>query len=94
MKFKLRKASVFTKIVIAALVVYAGFTLVSLSRQISDAKQEREALAGEVDEYVRINAELNYKIEHSEDDAIIEDIARTELGLVEPGEKIFIDVSN
>lgn len=94
MKFKLRKASIFIKVVVVALVVYAGVTLVSLNRQIQAAQEERTALAAEVDAYVRTNAELNYKIEHSEDDAIIEDIARTELGLVEPGEKIFVDVSN
>ena len=55
---------------------------------------EQAALQEEVDAYVRENAELSYKIEHSEDEDIIEDIARNELGLVEPGEKIFIDVSN
>jgi cell division protein DivIC len=94
MKIKLRRASIFTKIVIVALLLYAGVTLVQLNQRIGQAKTEQAALQQEVDDYVRENAELSYKIEHSEDEDIIEDIARNELGLVEPGEKIFIDVSN
>ena len=94
MKIKLRRASIFAKIVIVALLLYAGVTLVQLNQRIGEAKTEQAALQSEVDSYVRENAELSYKIEHSEDEDIIEDIARNELGLVEPGEKIFIDVSN
>ena len=91
MKLKLRRASIFAKIVIVALLLYAGVTLVQLNQRIGEAKTEQAALQSEVDAYVRENAELSYKIEHSEDEDIIEDIARNELGLVEPGEKIFID---
>lgn len=91
---KLRKASIITKIVIAALILYAGVTLVSLRGQVADARAEREELQRLVEETTATNAELEYEIAHSEDDEIIEDIARDKLGLVMPGEKIFYDVGN
>lgn len=40
------------------------------------------------------NAELEYDIAHAGDPETIAEIARTKLGLVKPGEKIFYDVSN
>ena len=40
------------------------------------------------------NAELQYQIDHSEDDDMIESVAREKLGLVKPGEKIFYDTSD
>ena len=39
-------------------------------------------------------AELQYQIDHSEDDDMIESVAREKLGLVKPGEKIFYDTSD
>ena len=36
------------------------------------------------------NAELQYQIDHSEDDDMIESVAREKLGLVKPGEKISV----
>ena len=41
-------------------------------QRIGEAKTEQAALQAEVDAYVRENAELSYKIEHSEDEDIIE----------------------
>ena len=37
------------------------------------------------------NETLSDEIEHASDKDLIMDIARTELGLVEPGEKVFFD---
>ena len=91
---KLRRASIITKIVIMALIVYAGISLLSLKGQISQAREEAAALQAQVDQTARENAELEYDIQHSEDPETIEDIARNKLGLVKPGEKIFYDVSN
>lgn len=90
---KLRRASIFTKVVIAALIVYAGVSLFSLRTQVADANREKAALEAEVSELVQSNEELSYEIEHSDDPRMIEDIARNKLGLVWPGEKIFYDIS-
>jgi len=47
-----------------------------------------------VDDALRENAELEYDVAHAGDPETIESIARTKLGLVKPGEKIFYDVGN
>lgn len=92
MKFK--RTGIVTKIVILAIIVYAGITLVSLKVQVSDARETRDKLQEEVDGVLQTNTELQYAIDHSTDPETIEDIARNKLGLVKPGEKIFYDVNN
>ena len=86
MKFK--KASIFTTLVIAVLMLYAVISLVMVHRQTRQL-QDRAAT-----EMTQSNAELQYQIDHSEDDDMIESVAREKLGLVKPGEKIFYDTSD
>ena len=92
MKFK--RASIFTKIVILALIVYAVISLIGTRERLAAAEADRAALQAEVAAYTRENAELEYDIQHASEDEVIADIARSKLGLVMPGEKIFYDVSN
>jgi cell division protein FtsB len=55
-------------------------------------RQELARLSSEVDAKVRENDQLREKIRRlsGEDPAAIEDIARRELGLMRPGERLFI----
>ncbi len=92
MKFK--RTGIVTKIVILAIIVYAGITLVSLKVQVSGARETRDELQNQVDSVLQTNTELQYAIDHSTDPETVEDIARNKLGLVKPGEKIFYDVNN
>ena len=91
---KLKRASIFTKIVILALIVYATAALVNTRGRVAAAEADRAALQAKVDVALRENAELEYDIEHAGSPEIIAEIARSKLGLVMPGEKIFYDVSN
>ena len=59
-----------------------------------ETKYSAQQLQQQVTDMTQSNAELEYKIEHSEDADTIEEIARDKLGLVKPGEKIFYDMSN
>lgn len=92
MKFK--KAGILTKFIIVALALYAAATLISVKRQTEDAESLRSELAERQAGIMQKNSELEYRIEHSEDNATIEAIARDKLGLVLPGEKIFYDISD
>lgn len=92
MKFK--KAGIITKIVIVALLVYAAVSLVTVRSRTAALNAQTEQLQQQVTDLTQSNAELEYKIEHSEDPDTIEEIARDKLGLVKPGEKIFYDMSN
>ena len=91
---KLKKSSIFIKIVIVALIVYAAVSLTSVRSKIGDAEEQRDILQAKVEQALQENAELTYDIDHAGDDDTIEEIARMKLGLVKPGEKIFYDVSN
>ncbi len=92
MKFK--KAGIITKILIAALLVYAVVSLVTVRSKTAALNAQTQQLQQQVTDMTQSNAELEYKIEHSEDADTIEEIARDKLGLVKPGEKIFYDMSN
>lgn len=91
---KLKKASLFTKVVILALAIYAVTSLVTIRGRITAAEENRLQLQQKVTEMSQSNAGLEYQIEHGADDETIEDIARNKLGLVYPGEKIFYDISD
>ncbi len=91
---KLKRSSLFIKIVILALIVYAAISLVGAKNRIAAAQADQAALQAKVDAALQENAELAYDVAHAGDQETIESIARTKLGLVMPGEKIFIDVGN
>ena len=69
MKFK--KASIFTKLVIAALMVYALISLVVVHQCTAQLQDRAAALQQQVSEMTQSNAELQYQIDHSEDDDAI-----------------------
>ena len=92
MKFK--RSGIVIKIVILALIVYAAISLVTTKGKISRAIADQQELQKQVDEALQENAGLRYDIEHAGDDGTIEEIARSKLGLVKPGEKIFYDVGS
>lgn len=92
MKFK--KASIFTTLVIAVLMVYALISLFVVHRQTRQLQDRAATLQQQVSEMTQANAELQYQIDRSEDDDMIESVAREKLGLVKPGEKIFYDTSD
>ena len=91
---KLKRSSIFMKIVILALLVYAGITLVTAKNRIAAAQEDQAALQAQVDAALRENAELEYDVAHANDPETIESIARTKLGRVKPGEKSVYDVGN
>ncbi len=90
---KLKRSSIIMKIVILALIVYATISLVTTKGRIAEAEADRVLLQAKVDAALQQNAELQFDLDHAEDPETIAEIARTKLGLVKPGEKIFYDVS-
>lgn len=91
---KLKRAGLLIKIVILALVIYAGASLFSLKQKTEAAQEKLDELQQQIDDARQINSELQYDIDNSTDPEIIEDVARTEIGLVKPGEKIFYDIGD
>ena len=89
-KNKKRRSSLPTLLALGVLVILV-WQLLALGGRISDAKAQANALNEEVQALTMANETLSDEIEHAADKNLIMDIARTELGLVEPGEKVFFD---
>ncbi len=91
---KSRRASIFTILVISALLIYALVSLIGMQGRLEDAEAARKALELKKQELTATNESLKYEIAHSDDPKTIEEVAREKLGLVLPGEMIFYDMSN
>ena len=88
---RLKKTSIWTKLLLIAVIVYAVVTLVNLQDRVSDANAKVEALEQQVLYAEQENALVEQELSELGTDKSIMKIARTRLGMVEVGEIVFID---
>ena len=86
---KLKKAGLLTKLVVLALLVALTVMLLGLREEIAETEAKKKELEGQISAQTQTNADLRDAVEHSDDIDRQMDIARDELGLVTPGEKVF-----
>ena len=86
-----KRSSILTKIIVFSLIIYACVNLISLRGRIEDARGQLHELRVAVAAKELRNAELEYEIENHNNPDVIANIARTQLGLVMPGEIVFYD---
>lgn len=86
---KLKRSSIFTKIVLAVLLVYALVMLVMIgdrskpaSEELEELRRQETALAADIDK-------MQYAIDNKDDPEVLEDIARSKLDMAYPDEEIF-----
>ncbi len=87
---KFRRSSLLTKVVVLLVVVSATVILVSQRSQIRSNQAQYQELAGEAAGLQQENQNLRSDIEGLDSDESVKKIARDKLGLVAPGEKVFI----
>lgn len=85
-----KKAGLLTKIVVLALLIYLATTLLNLQGRIQATQLQRDSLRRQVEEQTQTNADLAEAVVNPDDPERIADIARDRLGLVAPGEKVFM----
>ena len=85
------RSKIVTKIIVFALIVYAGISLITLRGRIESTREEVHDARRRVVEMELSNAELEYEIANYNDPDVIAGIARSSLGLVLPGEIVFYD---
>ncbi len=90
---KLKRAGVATKILVLVLLAAAAAAVLSTQASLKEAQASREALRHQVQLQQEANAALEDGIARSGDLEYQADIARSELGLAEPGEIEFVDSS-
>ncbi len=83
------RINIITAVVLVVLTVYMLCTLSGLYRKITRTAQENARLEQEVERQRAENDVMRYAVEHSNDDSVIEDAARRELGLVYPDETVY-----
>ena len=88
---RLPRSKLSTKIIVFALIVYAGIGLLAIRGKIENAQAQLDEVRRAVAELEISNSELEYDIEHYNEPDVIADIARSNLGLVLPGEMVFYD---
>ena len=87
---QLKRSSFLTKLVVVTLIIAATVTLLRMQGQIQQAQAELEAMKMRVARQIQRNADLQDAVDHSDDPQRQADIAREELGLVSPGEKVIV----
>lgn len=87
---KTKKAGLLTKIVVLSLLIYMATALLNLQGQLKTTQAEQESLMGRVAAQTQANADLADAVANPDDPDRIADIARDKLGLVAPGEKVFV----
>lgn len=87
---QVKKAGFLTKIVVLSLLIVASVALLRMQGRISQAQSELDDLRFQVANQTQINADLRDAVDHSGDPNRQRDIARNELGLASPGEKVII----
>lgn len=91
---KQRRGSLIIKLALLCLVAYVAMNLVNLQLSINQAEEDLQILQEQIEHQKRENAMLEEATKVDMDESFVAGIARSELGLVMPGERVFIDISN
>ena len=84
------RSGFFTRLVILVLLAAIGWQLYHIQDQLAEAQEERDYYAAQVADRERENAALKADIEEGPTEEKLLEIARDELGLVKPGEYVFV----
>ncbi len=87
------KTKVIKRIVIIAILIYAVYTFISQQRILNVYAAEAEQYNIQIEEEKEVKQELADTKEHLNSSEYIEDVAREELDMYLPNEKVYIDIS-
>ena len=88
---RLKKTSIWTKLLLVIVVIYAIVTLVNLHDRVSAVNAEVAALEEQVLYAEQENALVQEELDQLGSDQSVKKIARARLGMVEAGEIVFLD---
>jgi len=91
---KRRSVGILTIVVLAGLIVYACVALSNMRSQMNEASRTEQELQGQIEQLREDIFDLEYALDHQDDEDTIADIAREKLGLVMPDERIYYDAGD
>ncbi len=80
-------------ILMIAFIIYAAITIINQQFSISALKETEQAAVSKIEAVKKDNDKLMEMINNATSIEYIEKMAREQLGLVKPGEKVYIDQS-
>lgn len=89
-----RAGTVVLRIAVLVFLLYAVVNVVNLRTQIKSKRDELASLTLRVEEYQKANETLRQEMQSGISEEDIGEMARSELGYAEPGERIFVDTSS
>lgn len=89
-----KRAPLLFKILLLVFLLYAVVSIITLNSQIADKKDELNSLNMRVAEYESSNEAMRQEMQNGITNDDISELARTELGYAEPGERVFVDTSS
>ncbi len=89
-----RAAAVMLRIAVLVFLIYAVVHVIGLQTQIKAKREELSSLTLRVEEYQKANETLREEMQSGISEEDIGEMARSELGYAEPGERIFEDTSS
>ena len=89
-----RRSSIFAGLFIFALLILIGAHLLTLRQKIDDAQAQKAALDTQLSSQMQENNGLKAALEKADDEEYLQELARKQLNMVAPGERVFYDVSN
>ena len=88
------RTGAFTLLVIAVLLILVTAELLHMRERIAEAAAEQETLETQLAAQKQENASLEAALDKSDDLEYLQELARSQLGYVTPGEKDFYDISS
>ena len=84
----------YKKVFILCISIYVIYTLISQQKTLNAYKKEEATYAKQIQQEQKNNQELNQIKENVDSTEYIEDVARENLGMYLPHERIFYDIGN
>lgn len=89
-----KSSSLLAALLLLTLALLVGSHLLTLRAKIADAEAQKAALAAQVEDRQRENDSLSAALDKADDPEYLQELAREQLDMVAPGERVFYDVSN
>lgn len=89
-----KRGGLLPKLLILALLLLVGAHLLDLQKRIDAAQAEKQTLSAQVGARQRENDSLQAALGKADDEEYLQELAREQLDVVSPGEKVFYDISN
>lgn len=87
----MKKKKLYKKLLVILVLIYAIFTLANQQKVLNQYSKNSEDLAAKIEEQETYNQELIAEKENVDSKEFIEQIAREQLDMYYPNEKVYID---